>query len=252
MRVNKSPFFDFKNKTGIYRIINTINNKFYIGSANNFYVRWHLHISRLRKNKHNNSYLQSSFNKYGESSFLFEVIEECEPKILIEREQYWVQTLNPNYNIRTVAASNIGLKWSQEAKDRKKAKYPPRKIYEYDLNGNFIKEWRCALEASKELSYTYSSINFNLNGKFNKCKNSIFRYEKLEKIDAYTQKRPDVVRKTYVIQRDKSGKVLQIFKGSKECSKALGYNNHTKVASLIFHSRFDKLNYTLEYGDKYF
>ena len=44
--------------SGIYVIINTINNKKYIGSSKNIEQRKRSHFHRLRHNKHENDYLQ--------------------------------------------------------------------------------------------------------------------------------------------------------------------------------------------------
>ena len=51
---------------GIYKIINVVNNKFYVGSAVDLKRRKTRHFSELRTGKHNNRYLQSSWDKYGE------------------------------------------------------------------------------------------------------------------------------------------------------------------------------------------
>lgn len=108
---------------GVYKIINLINNKMYIGSSFFVQSRLRLHKSHLRKNMHCNKHLQSSFNKYGESSFEFVIIEQCSQENLIEREQYWIDKLdvcNPlfGYNIRLNAETNFGLKRSEETKKR--------------------------------------------------------------------------------------------------------------------------------------
>ena len=79
-------------KMGIYKIINVVNNKFYIGSAVNFSRRKTRHFSELRTNKHNNSKLQNAWNKYGETSFVFAVVEEVQDKaLLLEVENRWLK-----------------------------------------------------------------------------------------------------------------------------------------------------------------
>ncbi|MFW6122530.1 MAG: GIY-YIG nuclease family protein [Petrotogales bacterium] len=50
--------------SGIYNIICLPNQKVYIGSSNNIYRRYYLHLYELRKNKHTNIHLQRAFNKY--------------------------------------------------------------------------------------------------------------------------------------------------------------------------------------------
>jgi group I intron endonuclease len=77
---------------GIYKIINTINNKFYVGSAVCTKRRKARHFSELRHNKHNNKYLQNSWNKYGEEAFIFIVLEEiAEKEDLLEAENVWLR-----------------------------------------------------------------------------------------------------------------------------------------------------------------
>ena len=58
----------------IYCILNTTNHKRYIGQTTNFNSRRNQHISKLRKNKHSNYLLQESWNKCGEASFKFIIL----------------------------------------------------------------------------------------------------------------------------------------------------------------------------------
>jgi group I intron endonuclease len=77
---------------GIYKIINVVNNKFYVGSAVNFSRRKTRHFSELRTNKHNNKHLQSAWNKYGEPAFIFAIIQNVENKEeLLEAENVWLR-----------------------------------------------------------------------------------------------------------------------------------------------------------------
>lgn len=77
---------------GIYKIINVVNNKFYIGSAVNFSRRKARHFSELRNNKHNNRWLQASWNKHGEQAFIFVIVEEVADKFsLLDAENKWLK-----------------------------------------------------------------------------------------------------------------------------------------------------------------
>ena len=61
----------------VYTITNTANGKMYIGKTSRpVKERWYRHRYNLRENKHPNDYLQNAWNKYGEESFLFEILEE--------------------------------------------------------------------------------------------------------------------------------------------------------------------------------
>lgn len=106
----------YRNKSGIYKILNTKVNKFYIGSAASLYDRCKHHKSYLNLNKHSNAHLQNAWNKYGADAFEFVVLEYCDKSKLIDREQYYLDTLKPEYNIRTTAKNNTGLKHTEEFK----------------------------------------------------------------------------------------------------------------------------------------
>jgi group I intron endonuclease len=102
--------------SGIYKIFNTINRKFYIGSAMNISKRWGEHLRALRKNKHPNKHLQNAWNFYGEDAFVFSVLEICFKSMLLIREQYYIDSLLPEYNILKTAGSCFGLKHSPETR----------------------------------------------------------------------------------------------------------------------------------------
>ena len=72
---------------GIYKIENSENGKFYIGSSDDIHRRFGRHISDLRRNKHDNAHLQNAWNKYGEKSFDFEVVRVCSMKDVLLEEQ---------------------------------------------------------------------------------------------------------------------------------------------------------------------
>ena len=88
---------------GVYKITNTVNNKFYVGSSKDIYNRWYQHRKLLDNGMHGNIHLQNAWDKYGGENFKFEIIEECVPAIQFEREQFYLNTLNPfgdnGYNI---------------------------------------------------------------------------------------------------------------------------------------------------------
>ena len=101
---------------GIYKILNTVDGKQYIGSAVNFNRRKIVHWSRLRNGTHANSYLQSAWNKYGEDAFEFRVVGKCPSERLIELEQEVMDHLKPEYNVYLTAGSSLGTKRSEETK----------------------------------------------------------------------------------------------------------------------------------------
>lgn len=80
---------------GIYQIRNIVNGKIYVGSSKNMPQRWKKHRSKLKHRKHPSKHLQNAWDKYGACSFVFEVLEECDLSLLIVKEQYYLDTLNP-------------------------------------------------------------------------------------------------------------------------------------------------------------
>lgn len=104
--------------TGIYKIENVTNGKIYIGSAVSMSKRWTLHKCLLSSNRHHSKHLQSSWNLCGEDKFIFSAVEICPKEDLIAREQYYIDTLNPEYNMCRVAGSPLGRKHTQESKDK--------------------------------------------------------------------------------------------------------------------------------------
>jgi group I intron endonuclease len=83
--------------SGIYALYNMDNKKMYVGKSVNVYERIQDHNCALNNNKHTNSYLQNSFNKY---KFIYVTIEKCEENLLNEREIYYIKHLDTFANSR--------------------------------------------------------------------------------------------------------------------------------------------------------
>lgn len=106
--------------SGIYAIVNLVNGKQYVGSAVDLDNRKSVHFSKLKNNQHVNGKLQNAWNKYGERNFYFTVLELVPNKeSLVEVEQYWIDAsdcVDNGYNLRAVARSNLGMKFSEEGR----------------------------------------------------------------------------------------------------------------------------------------
>lgn len=116
---------------GVYKIINKINNNFYIGSSDrSFKERFKEHCRCYELFKEGNyrnihPILWRAYNKYGINNFKVELIEILNNKTsqeILEREEYYIRTLNPEYNIckfPTVGGKpNLGIKLSEEWKQK--------------------------------------------------------------------------------------------------------------------------------------
>lgn len=105
-----------KKKSGIYRWTNIITESSYVGSAidlsRRFINYYSLAFLKRELNK-GNSLIYKALLKYGYYNFQLDILEYCDPSILIEREQYYLDMLNPKYNILAKAGSSTGFKHSE-------------------------------------------------------------------------------------------------------------------------------------------
>lgn len=85
--------------SGVYKITNTFNGNFYIGSSADIRKRFGKHRSALVGNRHCNAHLQNAWNKYGADSFSFETILLCDESMTVSCEQELLEQLSPAYNI---------------------------------------------------------------------------------------------------------------------------------------------------------
>lgn len=104
-----------KHKSGIYCIINKLNNKMYIGKAKCIHSRIKSHIANCNtKSLEENRYLINSWHKHGRDNFDYFVLEylNLEETLLSERELYWQQKYNVTnrrfgYNLRLDSSTRM-------------------------------------------------------------------------------------------------------------------------------------------------
>jgi len=131
------------NKPGVYLITNLINGKKYVGSSAIMLRRLKEYLNPLyleRNLEKGNSKLLRALLKYGYSNFEFKVLELFEPPflpllptlqgcevrapraelrmLLLEREQYFLDKIKPEYNINLKAGSNLGRSYSEEVRKK--------------------------------------------------------------------------------------------------------------------------------------
>ena len=145
---------------GIYSITNILNGKRYIGQTYNFKYRWMRHRSYLKHNSEHNAHLQNAWNKYGSNNFRFEIIEKCPFEKLDEREIYWINyfdSKNSGYNFADGGLGCRGYKHSDEEIMKMRLIQNPKPIAMFDLQGNYIRTFVSAGEASDYLGKKSSS-----------------------------------------------------------------------------------------------
>lgn len=130
---------------GIYSITNTINGNVYIGMTNNLKRRWLEHKSPKNTLLKSNL-IYKAIRKYGIENFEFNILESIEDESkLCEREIYWINTLNPKYNMNSGGRGNSGYYVSEETKEKlrnsgkkqwnEKSEEEKRKLIQNNLKG---------------------------------------------------------------------------------------------------------------------
>lgn len=140
---------------GVYKIENKVNSKVYIGLSKHIKQRWWEHKNALNKNKHANLHLQSSWNKYGENNFSFEVLEKCQEKLLSEREIYWIEYYK-SYDRKFGYNETLGGEGYNTI----------HKVIQFDLFGNIINKFNNAYDAERltrcDATAIYQCCNMNI------------------------------------------------------------------------------------------
>ena len=82
----------------IYKIVNDINNKIYVGKTRRtIEQRWREHLLERNRIDDKNRPIYKAMSKYGIEHFHIEIIEEIsvqDEQLLNEREKYWIEYLN--------------------------------------------------------------------------------------------------------------------------------------------------------------
>jgi len=243
-------------KCGIYLIHNIENNKVYVGRSVNLWNRVNEgHIQKLKKQKSHNRYLQRAWNKYGDFSFKYYVIEYCKVDLLNDREYYWMEVYQSykkenGYNLITdkyergdyrvseetrkkISESTkgefnpfYGKTHSKEVKD-KIAKRRMRSIVQLDEDGELIKEWEGISVAAKHFNVSPHAIKTVLYGKTTLGKGYVWMYaedfyekgfNKEEHFSRDQSKRP-------VVQLDLEGNFIKEWYMASKPKKDLGIHN---------------------------
>lgn len=157
----------------IYIHRNKINNKVYIGQTKNPKERW------KPKNYRNNPHFYSAIKQYGWSNFEHIVfasglsLEEANKMERLMIAFYDTKNQSVGYNLRSGGDSGGAL--AEETKEKlskvqkglqagiKNAR--ARRVEQYDLDGNFIKEWDYIGQAQESLGINRTGISFCCSGK---------------------------------------------------------------------------------------
>lgn len=135
---------------GIYKITNQINDKFYIGQAENIYHRFRTHF--WAHGEHHNSAIDAAIHKYGIENFKLDILEECPKEKLNEREIYWGEEYYkglcyvPNgYNIALLGGNQVSAANC-------------KKVSQYNLEGKLIQTFISYAHAARVMNISPMAI----------------------------------------------------------------------------------------------
>ena len=118
---------------GIYKIMNVVSGRVYVGSSYDIAYRFRKHRERLNGGYHSSLRFQASWDKHGSAAFTFTILEVVAQRSdLHVREQHWIDTLdatNPDHglNVRGTVEGTLGFVHTPEAVEKIRAAGTGRK-----------------------------------------------------------------------------------------------------------------------------
>lgn len=266
--------FNLKGKSGVYMFFNMESGKRYVGSSVDIYNRIHEHYHNLKNNKSHNAHFQSSWNKYGEDAFIYSVLEYCNPEIRFSREQYYIDSLKPEYNLTLNVVANFGHKVSNETKNKisntLKTKYKSGEIETYKQQHIWKTTYVYDVVTKTlvgEFPYHKAALNFlnDKNGSYSEHKLYKKRYCVSETKFIYLNDLVNHINKNvltatstfgkYIIAESPEGN-LWYFRTLPDCANKCGTSSSTlskhKEASKSNPYIIKKTNYKFYYSDEYY
>lgn len=228
-----------QNKSGIYSFLNLVNGKRYVGSSVNLYGRLSEHLHNFKSGKAHNKHLQAAWDKYGEDNFIYNIIELCPKEVRFEREQYYIDSLKPEYNLTLQVVANFGHSPSEESRQKisntLKQRYANKEIsayrqehnwkpvYIYDINKfTLVAKCDCEADALRLLYNNNSKVNFR---EFSCVKDkytmSLTKFNDLNSLKNAIYKHMQFKGGGYLIVEYPDGK-LEYFRTAKQCAKTIG------------------------------
>lgn len=161
-------FKENKGKSGIYRWNNLVTGKSYVGSAINLGNRLNVYYNFFTIEKllgRGSSAIYRAVLKYGHYNFSLDILEYCESKLLIVREQYYINLLKPKYNILQTAGSRLGHKLSEYTKMKISIKNKGDKNFMFGKH--HLDETKKKISESLKLYYKFNKITDDIRFKMN-------------------------------------------------------------------------------------
>lgn len=220
---------------GIYKI--KINDKEYIGSSCNVGQRLKHHLWSLENLKHHNRTMQNLYNKYGKDEIYFAIVEECSDDILIEREAYYINALNPYINHildpQTLVRDDV---YKQRLSDAKKKAYANglkphniKEVHKYSLETcGYLESFESFTAAAKSIgAKSISGIKAACDLKQASAGGFAWSYIKGDSKLLMTKR----YKLEPVVQYTINGVFIKEWESITEASKELGISNITRAIS---------------------
>jgi len=204
----------------IYKIINTINNKVYIGQTRQTLKE------RFRKHKQVVNYessqtaLKRAFVKYGVKNFNIECIEECDNDLLNEKEKFYIE------EYKSKVPNGYNMREGGEIDYTPSPKTTSKPVYQYTKEGIFINEYTSCDQAAKELNIDTSSLSKACRAILRSLSGFIFKYTKEENVSIRSRKtykrNHRMWHAKYVYQYTKEGELVKEYSSCEEAAKEIG------------------------------
>lgn len=198
---------------GIYKFINKINGKVYIGQSIDCNRRkiGHYCSSHRPKSEEYDSHFHRALRKYGRDNFDYEVIEECSKDKLNEREIYWIEyyrSCDNGYNVSRGGHIRNNM---------------TKAVYQIDIKTKkIINTFPSLVEAGESVNGYIGALSQVCNGKLTSAYNYIWCYVDDyydSKYDNYKRKRQ--CRSVYALDK----KTFNIVKKFDSIVEAVNYVN---------------------------
>jgi hypothetical protein len=142
----------------IYKITNP-KGKIYIGQTTSLWIR----LSKYKNlNCTTQKLLYRSIKKYGWKNHQISILTFCELSICNEKEKYYIEEYKSYYKKYPKIGLNLTIGGKGKTDNFGKGHF--KTVLQYDLNGNFIKEWESATYAAKQLNIKMTGIRNNVRG----------------------------------------------------------------------------------------
>lgn len=168
--MNKSAKFDKKSKR--FKFNPFMNMNF---SHTKWMLAWQRARQRCIKPKH------PDYKYYGARGIKFYLTKEEVKGLWLKDKVYLMKQPSLDRIDNDGNYTYLNCQFIEMVDNRKKSNFfinnPPKPILQYDLQNNFIKEYKSIIEASKEIGVHSSSIIDNLKGRTRNCKNFIWKYK---------------------------------------------------------------------------